>query len=85
MICNRTARTVLKVRPLDIHVQDLYRVLQWHTCKSLRNYHELLLFWSIKHWKKLRNLSLMFESHQERLDRLETVSYVQREEDMRGS
>ena len=85
MICNRTARTVLKVRPLDIHVKNLYRVLQWHTCKSLRNYHELLLFWSIKHWKKPRNLSLMFESHQERLDRLETVSYVQREEDMRGS
>ena len=72
---NKTARTVLKVRPLDIHVKDLYRVLDWHTFKSLRNYHELLLFWSIKHWKKPRNLSVMFESHQERLDRLETVTW----------
>ena len=64
IICNRTARTVLKVRPLDLHVKDLYRVLEWHTCKSLTNYHELLLFWSIKHWKKPKNLNLMFESHQ---------------------
>ena len=79
IICNRAARTVLKVRPLDIHVKDLYRILDWHTCKSLRNYHELLLFWSIKHWKKPRNLSLMLESHQERLDRLETVSHIRSE------
>ena len=67
------------MRPLDLHVKDLYRVLEWHTCKSLRNYHELLLFWSINHWKKPKNLSLMFERHQERLDRLETVSYVRTE------
>ena len=67
------------MRPLDIHVRDLYRILDWHTCKSLRNYHELLLFWSIKHWKKPRNLSLMLESHQERLNRLETVSYIRSE------
>ena len=64
IICNRTARTVLKVRPLEIHVKDLYRVLEWHTCKSLRNYHEILLFRSLKQWKKSLNLSRMLESHQ---------------------
>ena len=79
IICNKAARAVLKVKPLDVHVKDLYRILGWHTCNSLRNYHELLLFWSIKQWKKPLNLSLMFESHQERLDRLETVSYVRSE------
>ena len=67
IILNKAARVVLRIRPLDMHVKDVYRVLSWHTMKSLRNYHELLLFWSIKHWKKPRNLSVMFESHRERL------------------
>ena len=71
VILNHTARAVLRIKPLHMHVKDCYRVLSWHTLKSLKSYHELLLFWSIKAWKKPRNLSIMFESHQERLARLD--------------
>ena len=65
VILNDTAREVLKVRPLQVHVLDLYRVLDWLPAKSCRDYHDLNLFWSIKHHQIPLNLGLMLRSHQE--------------------
>ena len=65
VILNKAARAVLKVRTLDMHVLDLYRVLNWLPANACRDYHCLNLFWSIKMWQKPRNLSKMFESETE--------------------
>ena len=56
---------MLKIRTLDMHVLDMYRVLEWFTVKATKMYHDLNLFWSIKKWGKPANLSEMFRSEQE--------------------
>ena len=65
VILNKTARTVLKIRPLQMHVKDVYRVLDWLPARSCRDFQDLNLFWSIKHYKTPRSLSMMFMSHNE--------------------
>ena len=65
VIVNKAARAVLKIRPLDMHVLDMYRILNWLPASACRDYHCLNLFWSIKLWGKPRNLSIMFESETE--------------------
>lgn len=62
IILNKAARAVLKIRPLDMHVLDMYRVLDWLPANACRDYHCLNLVWSIKLFGKPKNLSLMFES-----------------------
>ena len=62
VIVNRAARAVLKIKPLQMHVLDMYRVLNWLPPFACKNYHELNLFWSIKKWEIPANLSKMFES-----------------------
>ena len=62
VIVNRAARAVLKIKPLQMHVLDMYRVLNWLPPFACKNYHELNLFWSIKMWEIPANLSKMFES-----------------------
>ena len=81
VILNKTARTVLKIKPLQMHVKDLYRVLDWLPARSCRDFHDINLFWSIKHYRTPRNLSLMFLGHNEILpadpDRRVTRSITQ--------
>ena len=67
VILNKTARVVLKIRPLQMHVKDLYRVLNWLPARSCRDFQDLSLFWSIKQYQTPRNLSLMFLGHNETL------------------
>ena len=63
VIVNKAARIVLKVRPLQMHVKDLYRVLDWLPASECRDFADLNLFWSIKHFETPLNLSMMFKSH----------------------
>ena len=63
LILNHTARAVLKIKPLKMHVKDLYRVLDWLPASACRDYHDLSLFWSMKNFRTPRNMSLMFASH----------------------
>ena len=65
IIVNKAARIVLKVRPLQMHVRDLYRVLDWLPASESRDFADLSLFWSIKHYETPHNLSMMLRSHQE--------------------
>ena len=65
VILNKAARIVLKVKPLQMHVRDLYRVLDWLPANESRDFADLNLFWSIKHYEIPLNLSTMFKSHQE--------------------
>ena len=44
---------------------DLYRVLDWLPASECRDFADLNLFWSIKHYEIPQNLSMMFKSHQE--------------------
>ena len=67
VIVNKAARAMLKVRTLDMHVLDLYRVLDWLPPRTCRDFQDLSLFWSIKHYKTPRNLSEMFLAHNETL------------------
>ena len=68
VILNHTARCVLKItNPLKMHVKDLYRVLDWLPADACRDFHDLSLFWSIKHHKTPRDLSLKFTSHNEQI------------------
>ena len=68
VILNHTARCVLKItNPLKMHVKDLYRVLDWLPADACRDFHDLSLFWSIKHHKTPRALSLKFPSHNEQI------------------
>ena len=60
VIVNSAARTVLKIKPLQMHVLDMYRVLNWMPPSSCRYYHDINLFWNIKFWKIPKNLSEMF-------------------------
>ena len=94
VIVNRAARAVLKIKPLQMHVLDMYRVLNWLPPSACRNYHELNLFWNIKMWEKPANLSRMFASgeqafyHEEARMRTRSVSQNQiprsQENDSRG-
>ena len=68
VILNHAARAVLKIKPLKMHVKDLYRVLDWLPANALRDFHDLSLFWSIKHYKTPKNFSQMFASHNEVLE-----------------
>ena len=69
VILNHAARVVLKIRnPLKMHVKDLYRVINWLPADACRDFHDLSLFWSIKHHKTPRDLSTMFTSHSEQID-----------------
>ena len=67
IIVNKAARAVLKVRTLEMHVLDLYRVLDWLPARTGRDFQDLSLFWSIKHYKTPKNLSDMFQAHSETL------------------
>ena len=51
-----------------MHMKDLYRVLDWLPADALRDFHDLSLFWSIKHYKTPKNFSQMFASHNEVLE-----------------
>ena len=46
-----------------MHVRDLYRVLDWLPANECRDFADLNLFWSIKHYEIPQNLSNMFKSH----------------------
>ena len=89
VILNHTAREVLKIRPLKMHVKDLYRVLDWLPASACRDYHDLSLFWSMKHFQTPRNMSLMFASHsdtigdenQRRVTRSVTQNSINRTQD----
>ena len=89
VILNHTARFVLKIKPLKMHVKDLYRVLNWLPATACRDYHDLSLFWSMKHYQTPRNLSLMFASHsntiseetQSRITRSVTQNSINRTQD----
>ena len=76
---NKAARIVLKIRPLQMHVLDTYRVLNWLPANAMRDFHDLNLFWSIKHYGTPKNLSNKFKSEQESLvmDRMVTRSVSQ--------
>ena len=63
VIVNKAARVVLTVKPLQMHVRDLYRVLDWLPANECRDFADLNLFWSIKHYEIPLNLSNMFKSH----------------------
>ena len=63
VIVNKAARAVLKISPLQMHVLDLYRVLDWLPASACRDFQDISLFWSIKHNRIPSNLSLMFASH----------------------
>ena len=63
VIVKEAAQTVLKIRPLQMHVLDLYRVLAWLPASACREFQDISLFWSIKHHRTPSNLSLMFASH----------------------
>ena len=65
VLVNRAARTVLKIKPLQMHVLDLYRVLNWLTPRAWRDYMDLVLFWNIKYYKRPANLSKMFQGSQQ--------------------
>ena len=67
VILNEAARTVLKIRPLQMHTKDVYRILDWLPAKSCRDFQDLSLFWSIKHYRTPRSLSVMFMGHSETL------------------
>ena len=62
VLVNRAARAVLKVRPLEMHVLDLYRCLNWLTPAAWRSYMDLVLFYNIKVFDQPANLSSMFMS-----------------------
>ena len=68
VIINKAARIVLKVKPLQMHVRDLYRVLDWLPANECRDFADLNLFWSIKHYETPLNLSNMFKSHNQELN-----------------
>ena len=63
VILNHAARAVLKIKPLKMHVKDLYQVLDWLPASACRDYQGLSLFWSMKNFQISRNMSLMFASH----------------------
>ena len=65
VLVNRAARTVLKIKPLQMHVLDMYWVLNWLTPRAWRDYMDLVLFWNIRYFKKPANLSLMFQGSQQ--------------------
>ena len=48
VIVNHAARLVLKIRPLQMHVLDVYRLLDWVPPRALSNYQDLNLLLSIK-------------------------------------
>ena len=79
LVLNKAARIVLKIRPLQMHVLDTYRVLGWMPANAMRDFHDLNLFWSIKHYKKPKNLSEKFKSEQESqtMERMVTRSVSQ--------
>ena len=62
VIVNRAARVVLKIKPLQMRVLDMYRVLNWLTPNACRAYMDLNLFWNIRQYKKPANLSELFQS-----------------------
>ena len=62
VLVNRAARAVLKIKPLQMHVLDMYRVLNWLPPGACRAYMDLNLFWNIRHYKTPANLSQMFQS-----------------------
>ena len=55
IILNNT-RLVMGVQTRDMHVKDLFRCLRWHTLKSLINYHDYLLYFSINNHAQPANL-----------------------------
>ena len=79
LVLNKAARIVLKIRPLQMHVLDTYRLLNWLPANALRDFHDLNLFWSIKHYETPKNLSKKFRSEQAELvtDRMVTRSVSQ--------
>ena len=62
VIVNRAARAVLKIKPLEMHVLDMYRVLNWLPPDEWRDYMDLCLLWNIKHYETPANLAIMFQS-----------------------
>ena len=49
VIVNKAAQAVLKIRPLQMHVLDLYRVLDWLPASACRDFQDISLFWSTRH------------------------------------
>ena len=78
VLVNRAARVVLKIKPLQMHVLDMYRILDWLPVDSLVEYHDMSLFWSIKHYRTPANLGEKVESASERLER-ESSQYTHSE------
>ena len=78
VLINRAARVVLKIKPLQMHVLDMYKVLDWLPLDALAVYHDLSLFWSMKHYRTPANLGQKLESAGERFER-ENVRYVESE------
>ena len=73
VIVNRAARTVLKIKPLEMHVLDMYRVLNWLPPNACRDYMDLNLLWNIKHYDTPQNLAIMFQSGEVAMNKANTA------------